>query len=675
MKVDPKRLKHVAHWMLVDALIMLGAYAIAFFARTIVTPREFIDSLGYIVFCIVTMLTVQYFLGIYHRIWRRTSGHEVARLVTGVAIATVATMVIEALFPEHRLPLSVIALGNALALSGFVAVRYKSRLVSGLTWRWDAVWHGKFPDEERPTRVLIIGAGEAGQNFAWRMKHRWPSATKSASDNYDVIGFVDDDPIKRGLYVEGSPILGARSNIPQLVQKHRIDLIVFAIHNISGAEFREVLAYCESTTARIRVVPNAYALMRTNDHVPLLRDLRPEDILGRKLIGRHAGVDFTPVTRKVVLVSGAAGSIGSELCRQILDYNPVELLMLDNNETGLHDLVVELADRVGVNTKLVPVLADVTRREMIQSIFAQHQPNVVFHAAAYKHVPMLELYPHQAVHVNVNGTRNLGELAQQYGAERFVLISTDKAVDPTSVMGGSKRLCEYLMHTFARVNNPHNTLFTSVRFGNVLGSRGSVVPMFNKQIDQGGPVTVTHKDMKRFFMTIPEAVNLVIHAACLTEGDDLFMLRMGEEVRILDLAERMIRMRGLRPYEDVPIHFTGMRPGEKLREELSIESEQVKQTVHPDIVNLLTPLEDFSPQRYLEMVGSLAGSCEFAGEFVGDVRVEPSPSGPVFKAMPNNCLSCIKQCVDAAMNEDLQVALPHSSNGHSNGKSATAAAD
>lgn len=668
MQINVERLKYVGQWVVTDVLIMLGAYAIAFFARTIVTPQEFIDSLGFVFFCIVVMLVVFYAMGLYHRIWRYTSGHEVARLVVGVGVATVIPMAVEAaFFPEHRLPLSVIVLGNMLALSGFVAVRYKSRLVSGLSWRWDAVWYRKFPGGERPTRVLIVGAGEAGQNFAWRMKHRWPSSTVSDSENYNVIGFVDDDPLKRGLYVEGCQILGGRADIPRLAEQYNIDLIVFAVHNISGPSFREVLAYCESTAASIRVVPNAYALMRANDHVPLLRELKPEDILGRKPIGQHEAVDFTPVTNKIVLVTGAAGSIGSELCRQLLSYDPVELLMVDNNETGLHDLVVELSLHVSDRTKLVPVLADVTRREMIHSVFAQHKPDVVFHAAAYKHVPMLELYPFQAVHVNVSGTRNVAELAQQFGAERFVLISTDKAVDPTSVMGGSKRLCEYLMHSLARHNNEHGTLFTSVRFGNVLGSRGSVVPMFNKQIDVGGPVTVTHKDMKRFFMTIPEAVNLVIHAACLTQGDDLFMLRMGEEVRILDLAERMIRMRGLRPYEDVQIKFTGIRPGEKLSEELSVAAEQTRPTIHPDIVNLILPLDNFHPAHFLESVGGLGKDCELQHVFVADVHVEPSEAGPIFKARPNQCLECIKHCVDVAIYEDdiAPVALSHNGNGHS----------
>lgn len=682
MQISIERLKRIMSWMAVDALVMLAAYGIAFFARTFVTPREFIHSLGFVTFCIVVMLTAFYALGLYHRIWRYTSGHEVARIVFGVTAVTAFTLIVDFLLStEGRpLPLSVIVLGNMLALSGFVGLRYKSRLISGLSWRWEAIWHQKFPESGSRTRVLIMGAGEAGQNFAWRMKHRWPASTAHEAENFHVIGFVDDDPGKRGMYVEGVQVLGGRADIPRLVVQHKVDLIVFAVHNISGPSFREALAYCESTNARIRIVPNAYAMMNSTHHAPLLRDLQPEDILGRKPIGRHAGIDFSPVTDKVVLVTGAAGSIGAELCRQLLRYHPAKLLMLDNNETGLHDMVLELADHCHNGTKLVPMLLDVTRREMVEAVFKHHCPQVIFHAAAYKHVPMLELYPHQAIHVNVGGTRNVGELARQYAAERFVLISTDKAVDPTSVMGGSKRLCEYLMHAFARSDNPHGTLFTSVRFGNVLGSRGSVVPMFNKQIDAGGPVTVTDKEMKRFFMTIPEAVNLVIHAACLTQGDDLFMLRMGEEVRILDLAERMIRMRGLRPYEDIAIHFSGVRPGEKLSEELSLEDEQSKPTVHPAIVSLVAPLESFQPARFMELVDFLSDGPEVNAAVEWDVSVEPTPAGPVFKAQPNDMLAVIKAYLEIAMGGDdpagaadgASAPLYHSGNGHGGGSQPSA---
>ncbi len=277
--------------------------------------------------------------------------------------------------------------------------------------------------------------------------------------------------------------------------------------------------------------------------------------------------------------------------------------MLDNNESGLHDLVTELSN-VRSRAVLVPYLADVTQRPALSRLFAQYRPQVIFHSAAYKHVPMLQYYPAEAVRVNVGGTQQVSGLARDYGAERFVLISTDKAVNPTSIMGASKRLCELLMHSLAQ--QPGNrTLFTSVRFGNVLGSRGSVVPTFSRQIDLGGPVTVTDRKMMRYFMTIPEAVNLVIHAACMTKGDDLFMLQMGEEVCIIELAERMIRLRGLRPYTDIPIVITGTRPGEKLREELRAEFETMLPTVHPSIVQLANQRNGLQPTLFNDQLNTL----------------------------------------------------------------------
>ena len=302
-------------------------------------------------------------------------------------------------------------------------------------------------------------------------------------------------------------------------------------------------------------------------------------------------------------MTGAAGSIGAELCRQLLFYDPVRLILLDNNESGLYDLVTELTND---ETKdiLVPVLADITHRRALARVFAGHRPQVIFHSAAYKHVPILEEHPDESIRVNIEGTQHVAELAREYGAERFVLISTDKAVNPCSVMGASKRVCELLMHMLAQ-EGTHHTLFTSVRFGNVLGSRGSVVPTFDRQIDAGGPVTVTHQDMTRYFMTIPEAVNLVIHAACLTKGDDLFMLRMGEVVRIVELAERMIRLRGLRPYQDIPIKFTGVRPGEKLHEELSNPAEASLPTAHPYIVELVCQHNGLQPVPFSERLNTL----------------------------------------------------------------------
>jgi FlaA1/EpsC-like NDP-sugar epimerase len=592
-------LKRVVPLVIIDTLILAIAYTITFAVRTVTVPVGFGGHRGNLFFLgsvLITLISL-YILGGYNRIWSRTSGHDVKVLVSAASVSTGLMGTLDFFLAPRPLPLSVVLVGNLLAMTGFVTVRYRSRLISGFSWRWRAVWHMEFPEAQ--CRILIIGAGSAGQTTAWRLRHRAPNGHQT----YKVIGFVDDDPGKHKMYLEGCPVLGTRAEIPYLVEKHRIDLIVVAIHNIPGREFRDVLSYCEQTTARIKIVPDVFAHIEGVNGATPLRDLKAEDLLGRQAVGWHEGTDVSPVTNKVILVTGAAGSIGSELCRQLSSYNPVKLIMLDNNESGLHDLVTELQSAKNRDF-LTPVLADITDRRALSPVFAQYRPHVIFHSAAYKHVPILELHPGESVRVNIGGTQQVAGLARDYGAERFVLISTDKAVAPTSIMGASKRICELLMHAFSQ-QAENRTLFTSVRFGNVLGSRGSVVPTFERQIEAGGPVTVTHRDMTRYFMTIPEAVNLVIHAACLTKGDDLFMLRMGEVVKIVDLAERMIRLRGLRPYIDIPIDFTGVRPGEKLHEKLHADSEQMTQTIHPYIVELVSRRNGLEPVSFSDRINAL----------------------------------------------------------------------
>lgn len=592
-----QRLKRVVPLASADMLIMAFAYTLTYSLRIGTTLENFgsRSNLFFLMNCLIMFIALYRFGG-YNRIWSRTSGHDVKVIVYAVGLTTALSVGLDVLPYDHPIPLSVVFVTSMISMMGFVAIRYRSRLVSGLSWRWRAVWDREFP--EMGTRVLIIGAGDAGQTTAWRLKHRSPNERR-----YRVVGFIDDDIAKQQMYVEGSPVLGARTEIPAIVEKYRVDLIVFAIHNIPGPAFREILAYCESTSAQIKLVPDVFAVIDSKTNTSLLRDLQPEDLLGRPPVGWHEGVDMTPVANKVILVTGAAGSIGSELCRQLLSFNPSRLIMLDNNESGLHDLMTELGHGRH-SDKLKPYLADITNRRSLAQLFAEYRPQVIFHSAAYKHVPMMEEYPQESIRVNIGGTQQIAGLARDHGAERFVLISTDKAVNPSSVMGASKRICELLMHAMSHLPD-NRTLYTSVRFGNVLGSRGSVVPTFNRQIDAGGPVTVTDRDMTRYFMTIPEAVNLVIHAACLTRGDDLFMLRMGEVVRIVELAERMIRLRGLRPYKDIPIEFTGIRPGEKLNEELRSDMESTETTAHPGIVALLSRRNGLQPTLFSDRINAL----------------------------------------------------------------------
>lgn len=581
---------------LIDALIIFAAYTAAFSVRAVTVMIDYLAILEYVAIITVFMVAVLHMFGVYQRIWERTSGHGVTVIFNAVMTATVLIVGVYVLGTDTRpLPLSVILMGNTLALGGFVAVRYRSRLISGFNWRWNAIWHHKFPPNFK--RVLIIGAGESGQSLAWRLKHRSPK------ERFWVVGFIDDDPGKQGMYVEGCKVLGNRTMIESISTAQQIDLIVVAIHNISGRDFREILSYCERTKAVIKVAPDLFALVNGRKQTALLRDVQPEDLIGRSVIARHEAVNLNEVMRKTVLITGAAGSIGSELSHQMVRYEPVKMVLLDNNESGLHDLATELKARFP-QIEIIPVLADITISEMLCEVFAQHRPQIVFHAAAYKHVPMLEYYPEEAIRVNVGGTRIVAQLARDFEVERFVFISTDKAVSPSSVMGASKRIGELMLHALS--HQPDNTtLFTSVRFGNVLGSRGSVVPTFDHQIASGGPVTVTDPDMTRYFMSTSEAVNLIIHAACLTHGDDIFILKMGEVVRIVELAERMIRLRGLRPYEDIEITFTGVRPGEKLHEQLLNDNEAALETLHPNIIQVDTWKDDFAAERFLTQVDLL----------------------------------------------------------------------
>ncbi|MCL4876290.1 MAG: polysaccharide biosynthesis protein [Anaerolineae bacterium] len=563
----------------------------------------------FLMYCVSLTLTIACLFGfkVYHRIWSQSSGNEVVVIIQAMGLATVMTLgLVIILFPEP-VPRAVVLIAQSLSLLGFVVVRYRLRLIRGASWRWKAIWRHEFPKVAE--RVLIIGTGLEAQGIVWQLKRQ----CASGNNDYVIVGFVDGDPQKQSMYVEGVPILGRLRDIPTLARRYQIDLIIVALNNVSGPDFRQVLSYCEQTNARIKNAPNVFAHLNSKNGCALLRDIQPEDLLGRRTVTWHQGVDNSPVSEKVVLVTGAAGSIGSELCRHLLSQNPVKLIMLDNNESGLHDLMIELSTQIDP-ARLVPILADITNRERMARLFSANLPDVVFHSAAYKHVPLLQDHPIEAARVNIGGTRNVAELSCQFGVERFVLISTDKAVAPQSVMGASKRLCELLISALAQ-QNTHNTLLTAVRFGNVLGSRGSVVPIFERQIDMGGPVTVTDVEMTRYFMSIPEAAHLVIQAACLTEGNEIFMLRMGDAVKIIDLAERMIRLRGLRPYIDIPIQVTGIRPGEKLYEALHEEAEIALATPHPDILKLVCDHHRFRSNKFMFWIDALLknGVCHEGG--------------------------------------------------------------
>jgi len=509
--------------------------------------------------------------GVYRRLWLYASVREALLLAGSVGLSTVIVLVAVALWPSRqRLPLSVVILGGLLTFVLLGTVHYRRRLFAGiLSFAWES------SNVER-SRVLIVGISTEAQQLASQLQ-------RDSLCRYKVIGFVDDTPINWGMKLNGCEVLGGCDQIPALVSAYEADVIVFAKYPDNREALRRLVSLCQQTPAQIKIRHNVLDILGGCARDPFsLRDVRIEDLLGREPAHTDEAICRKIIAGKVVLVTGACGSIGAELCRQLSQFDVQLLLMLDNNESGLHDLNVELRARhTSMPHRLI--VGDITDAAKLKTIFGTYRPEIVFHAAAYKHVPILEDHPEEAVRVNLLGTVLLTEYAARHGLERFVFISTDKAVNPCSIMGASKRIGEMWVSAMQQ-SSP--TKFTTVRFGNVVGSRGSVLPTFARQIELGGPVTVTHPDMKRFFMSIPEAVSLILQAVGFSRGGEVFMLDMGDEVRILDLARRMIRLKGLRVDKDIQIKFTGIRPGEKLHEELCYREETHGPTPHPRIVSL-----------------------------------------------------------------------------------------
>jgi FlaA1/EpsC-like NDP-sugar epimerase len=424
----------------------------------------------------------------------------------------------------------------------------------------------------RLKRFLIVGAGNAGEALL-REIHRMPIV------QYEVVGLIDDDPTKQGIDIHGIPVLGAVEQLPKICADRNIEEIAIAMPSATHQQLRRVIQVCEGTKIRFRTVPSITDIAAGKYRVSQIRDVDINDLLGREAVQLDLDLIERFAKDKVILVTGAGGSIGSEMCRQLCNFNPKLLLLVEQAENPLFYIEQELHQKfpaVSVKT----LICDITDRTRVRGIFEKYKPQVVIHAAAHKHVPLMELNPGEAIKNNVIGTQNVADAADEYGTTSLVMISTDKAVNPTSIMGSSKRIAEMYIQDLSRTSK---TRFVTVRFGNVLGSDGSVVPIFKKQIAQGGPVTITHPEMKRYFMTIPEASQLVLQAASMGKGGEIFVLDMGEPVKIVDLARELITLSGFRPGEDIEMVFTGPRPGEKLFEELSIEGEDMLRTSHPKI--------------------------------------------------------------------------------------------
>lgn len=420
--------------------------------------------------------------------------------------------------------------------------------------------------------VMLIGAGEAGSIILQEFKN-------SKFAEKEIVCVIDDDPKKWGTFIHGVPVVGGRRKITQSVVRFGIQEIVLAIPTLKPHERKNIINICQQTGCKMSTLPGIYQLINCDVKVSMLRDVQIEDLLGREAVRTDLESIMSYVKDQKVMVTGGGGSIGSELCRQIADDQPKQLIIIDNYENAAYELQMELG-RKHPELDVIVLIVSVQNRRKIREIFEQYKPDLVFHAAAHKHVPLMEYSPCEAIKNNVFGTMNVASEANRSGVKRMVLISTDKAVRPTNIMGASKRICEMVIQTY---NQRSKTEYVAVRFGNVLGSNGSVVPLFKQQIREGGPVTVTHPDIIRYFMTIPEAVSLVLQAGAYAQGGEIFILDMGEPVKILDLAENMIRLSGLVPGEDIEIKFTGLRPGEKLYEELLIDDDNKKETANKRI--------------------------------------------------------------------------------------------
>lgn len=552
-------------------------------------PQNYLSMLvGQLPFFVMITIVSFFLFKLYSRVWRYAGSSELLAIV-GANFAGAICWFIFSVLVEAVLPRSIYIL-TALVLTFFVGgTRLSLRVYSYLTSKPQYIQR-----TQKLNKVLVIGAGDAGAMLA-REIERYHSGKRK------IIGFIDDDRDKQGKTMFGIRVLGSRYDIEQVVADTDANEIIIAMPSVKGKEIKEIIDVCKNTNCKLTILPGVYEIIEGTVSVNQLRPVEVEDLLGRDPVKLDTKNVSAYITGKVVLITGAGGSIGSEICRQVAKMQPKKMLLLGKGENSIYEISQELSIEYPQIRK-VPIIADVRDEERINGIMDYFHPHVVFHAAAHKHVPLMEYQPMEAVRNNVLGTKVVAEAASKNGVETFVMISTDKAVNPTSVMGCTKRVAEMFVQS---MNSISETRFAAVRFGNVLGSRGSVIPLFKKQIAKGGPVTVTHPDMKRYFMTIPEASQLVLQAGAMAEGGEVFVLDMGEPVKIYDLARDMITLSGMIPEVDIEIKFTGLRPGEKLFEELHSAEDGTEATQHKKIFTAMIKCVDktkldFQIRRLLE---------------------------------------------------------------------------
>ncbi|GIV70493.1 nucleoside-diphosphate sugar epimerase/dehydratase [Caldilinea sp.] len=573
----------VRYLMALDLVLILAAGVFAFVIRyeALISIWPYLkQNWIYFLLAPAVRLPVYYGFRLYNRMWRYASVVEMKMIImAGLVSSCLIFMLNFGALPlagvAHMPSRSIWLLESLLSLGALAGSRFLLRLLQERYRPHELLKLRTFI--QNPGLVLIVGAGDAGAMVLREIQN-------NRALGLQVVGFVDDDPAKRKLSLNGVPVLGNRQAIPELVKRHSIDQIIIAMPTASGREIREIVHICEKAGIHPRTVPGLYELIDGTVHLSQIRNVSIEDLLRREPIQTDTAAVSELLRNKRIMVTGAGGSIGSELCRQILRCRPAEMILVGHGENSIfeihNELLIENQRMWKGGVVITPVIADVRFRNRIVALFQEHRPHIVFHAAAHKHVPLMEANPVEAITNNIFGTRNVVEAARMVDVERFILISTDKAVNPTSVMGASKRAAELVVHQCGA--HTHGA-YMAVRFGNVLGSRGSVLLTFRKQIAAGGPVTVTHPEMRRYFMTIPEAVQLVLQAAVLGKGGEVFLLDMGEPVRIVDMATDLIRLSGLEVGRDIEITYTGLRPGEKLYEELFVPGEKYERTLHKKI--------------------------------------------------------------------------------------------
>lgn len=595
--------------ILIDILIIISCYI-----ASILFLNVPIDNIKALVMQIaVVVIVYQIFLNIFHmyqNMMRYEVGKDYIKYIISAFLSMIILSIVYKAFNLEYINLKVNVLSGVLIAGTFVMYRLAGRSI--LSRRMSKYEKINKNQDNKANNLLIIGAGMGAREIIIAIKN-------NMRDKYNIVGIIDDDISKINHYILGIKVLGTRYDIPKIAKEKNVDLIFFAINKIDAVSRRKILEICQETGVKTRVLPTTEEVINKQGAMNSLRDVQIEDLLGRDPVHLDNKNINSLIKNKTVLVTGGGGSIGSELCRQIVKYDPKRLVILDIYENNLYDIEMELrAEYPKLN--LEAIVASVRDKARLNNVFETYKPEIVFHAAAHKHVPLMEKSPLEAIHNNVFGTYNVVNCADEYGVEKFVLISTDKAVNPTNIMGASKRVCEMIVQAKNKVSK---TEYVAVRFGNVLGSNGSVIPLFKKQIERGGPVTVTHKDITRFFMTIPEAVQLILQAVTYAKGGEIFVLDMGEPVKIYDLAVSLIKLLGYEPNVDIPIEITGLRPGEKLYEEILMSEEGLTSTKHDKIfISKPMHMEMTELEEKLNILKELEYNEKYSNENIKNVMKE-----------------------------------------------------